>query len=51
MKRVAQKSNEPAKLSPVVARPSAVNAGKTTVGNMAREEPTTIPKMKWYVPE
>jgi len=28
-----------------------VNAGKTTVGKIAREEPITIPKIKWYIPE
>ena len=34
------------KLSPAASSPSGVKAGNTTVGNIARDEPITIPSIK-----
>ena len=34
---------------PDSASPSRVSDGKTVVGKIANEDPTTIPRMKWYI--
>ena len=37
------------KLKPEFANPSVVNEGNTVVGKIATDDPTTIPKIKWYI--
>lgn len=46
MNSIRQNSSELLKLKPVIVNCSDVKAGKTTVGNIASDEPTTIPSIK-----
>lgn len=46
IRKAMHKRKAAEKLSPVIANCSARKAGKTTVGNIANDEPATIPRIK-----